>query len=175
MHAPWHALSASPPGDSPMPGGAQAGRMYAVVACPRCRKARVVEQGRRSASCGSCGRPLAVADLRVYHSGPALEEAQNAAGMLNAKLAGREKEFLAAFVPPAPREVRHDDPWNAAAAAARKAESESDRADAIARRLSQDLGTFDQDDLQKAFRLAGIPETRAPHHLGRMLATLVLF
>ena len=149
--------------------------MYAVIACPRCRKARVVEEGRKSASCGSCGRPLQVADLRVYHSGPVFEEAQNAAGLLNAKLAGREKEFLAAFVPPPPRAVRHDDPWHAAAAAARKADSETDRADAIARVLSQARGTFTQDDLQRAFRLADIPETRAPHHLGRMLAALVVF
>ena len=149
--------------------------MYAVIACPRCRKARVVEEGRKTASCGSCGRPLAMADLRVYHSGPGLEEAQHAAGLLNARLAGREKEYLAAFVPAAPRPVRHDDPWNAAAAAARKAESESDRADALARQLSEQMGSFAEEDLGKAFALAGLPEGRAAHHLGRMLAALVLY
>lgn len=149
--------------------------MYSVIACPRCRRARVVEGGRKSAACGSCGRTLDLADLRVFHAGAAFEEAQAAAGLLNAKLAGREAEFAAALVPPPPRPVRHDDPWNAAAAAARKAESESDRADHVAQQLTRELGTFTQDDLHKAFRLAGIPETRAPHHLGRMLHALVVF
>lgn len=149
--------------------------MYAVIACPRCRKARVVQEGRKTTSCGSCGRPLHVPDLRVYHQGPDLEDAQGAAGLLNAKLAGREKEFLAAFVPPPPREVRHDDPWHAAAAAARKADSESARADALARALCAAMGTFAEEDLARAFALAGLPESRAAHHLGRMLAALVLF
>ena len=150
--------------------------MYAVIACPRCRRARVVEQGRRSAPCARCGRPLAIADLRAYHSGPNLEEAQNAAGLLNAKLAGREEEFAAAFVPAAPRPARHDDAWNAAAAAARKAESESARADAIARELSRQMPDgFTDADLRRAFGLAGIPEARAGAHLARMAATLVVF
>lgn len=148
--------------------------MYAVIACPRCRRARVVEQGRRTAACGSCGRDLPIQDLRAHHAGPALEEAQHAAGLLNAKLAGRESEFARAFLPPPPREARHDDPWHLAAAAARSAEAEADRADAVARALTKEMGTFTQDDLHRAFRLAGIREARAPHHLGRMVAALVV-
>lgn len=150
--------------------------MYAVIACPRCRRARVVEQGRKSAPCARCGRPLSIPDLRVYHAGPNLEEAQNAAGMLNAKLAGREAEFAAAFVPPPPRAARHDDPWNAAAAAARKADSEADRADEVARELSRQIPQgFTEGDLARAFALAGLPEARAGTHLARMVSALVVF
>lgn len=136
----------------------------------------MVEQGRKSAPCARCNRPLPLADLRVYHSGENLEEAQNAAGLLNAKLAGREAEFAAAFVPPPPRPARHDDPWNAAAAAARKADSEADRADEVARELSRQIPPgFKEADLGRAFALAGIPEARSGAHLARMVATLVVF
>lgn len=150
--------------------------MYLVVACSRCRRARVVQQGRKSAPCAACGRSLDLPNLRAFHQGEDLGEAQNAAGLVNAKLAGREREFAAAFIPAAPREVKHDDAWHAAAAAARKAESESDRADAAARALSaQAEKGFTEDDFGRALALAGVPMQRAAHHLGRMVATQVVY
>lgn len=143
--------------------------MYVVVACNRCRRARVVEQGRKSASCAVCARTLELADLRAAYRGPFLDEAREAAGRLNATLAGREREYLAAMVVPAAPQPRHDNKWNAAAAAARKASGESGRADAVARAL----GEFEDAELAAAFALAGLREPA--RHLRRMLETQVVF
>lgn len=143
--------------------------MYLVIACPRCRRARVVEQGRKTASCSSCTRTLELADLRASYLGPILQEAQEAAGRLNAKLSGREEEYVAAMVLPAIPAPRHDDRWNAAAAAARRVSGETARADAVARAL----GEFEDGELAVAFELAGLRE--AGRHLRRMLATDVIF
>src|SRR5688500_17966298 len=101
--------------------------MYLVIACPRCRRSRVVEAGKKSTACGSCGRALALADLRPFATAATLPEAQHAAGLVNARLVGRERDFLASLLPQAAPPTRHDDPYDAAAAAARKAASEVDR------------------------------------------------
>lgn len=143
--------------------------MYLVVACNRCRRARVVQQGQRTTACAVCSRPLELRDLRPYYSGISLDEAQETAGRLNAKLAGREAEYLAAMVVPPPPEPRHDNKWNAAAAAARKASGEVARADAVARAL----GEFEDAELAAAFALAGLREPS--RHLRRMVETQIVY
>lgn len=142
--------------------------MYLVVACPRCRRARVVEHGRKTASCVSCARSLDLGDLRASYLGPDPGEAREVAGLQNARLAGREEEYLAARLVPPGRAPRHDNKWNAAAAAARRATGEAARADALARAL----GEFEDAELAAAFELAGL---RGPaRHLQRMIETRVV-
>ncbi|MEA3199253.1 MAG: hypothetical protein QOE90_681 [Thermoplasmata archaeon] len=145
--------------------------LYAVVACSRCRRGFVVEEGRKQATCAHCSRTLDLANVRAFHRGEDLEEARAALGQLNARLSGRAEEYARAFVPPAPRPASHDDAHQAAAAAARRAVSEKDRADAVARAL----GEFGLDDLARAFALAGLPTQKAEAHLARMLAAQVVF
>lgn len=150
--------------------------MYAVVACPRCRRSRIVARGRRTTECTSCGRRLVLADLRVYHEGEGFEEAQHAAGLLNAKLAGREEEYAQAILPDKePQAARHDTPWEAAAAAAREGGPEPDRVDRLARTLSARLGDFGEDDLARAMALANLKSDRVEAHLARMQTTMVLY
>lgn len=149
--------------------------MYAVIACPRCRRARVVEHGRKTAACASCNRPLVLADLRSYYAGPHFEEAQETAGLLNARLAGKGDDFARAMLPDRAPTPRHDDAWQAAAASARRATGESDRADAVARALGAEMRAFALDDLRRAFELAGLPAGKAEAHLKRMLETLVVY
>ena len=145
--------------------------MFQVVACSRCRRARIVEQGRKQATCGGCNRTLTLRDLRAFATTPSIAEAQSAVAVVNARLAGRERELAAAFVPEAPRARRHEDRFAEAAAAARRFSAEKDRADAIARAL----GSFAEDDLVRAFHIAGIPAAKAAAHLARMLATDIVF
>jgi hypothetical protein len=144
---------------------------YAVVACSRCRRSLLVEEGRKQASCAHCSRTIDLPNARPFHRGEDLEEARNAVGLVNAKLSGREAEFARAFIPAPPREARHDDRFEEAAAAARRAVSERDRADAIARKL----GEFSREDLERAFLLARLPAAKVEAHLKRMLATQVAF
>ena len=149
--------------------------MFQLVACPRCRRARIVEPGRKTASCGSCGRALVLADLRAQWSGESLDEARRMLGLVNARLDHRESEFAAGLVPPAPRARRHDGPHEEAAAAARAGRGEQDRVDRIARALGATLGEFHEGDLQKAMHLAGIPSNKTADHRDRMLTTHVIF
>lgn len=143
--------------------------MYVVVACNRCRRAKLVEHHRKTTTCAACDRPLELRDLKVHYSGMSLDEARETAGLLNATLAGREREYLAAMVVPAAPEPRHDNRWNAAAAAARKVSGETARADAVARALRE----FDDGELAAAFALAGLREPA--RHLRRMLETQVVY
>lgn len=143
--------------------------MYVVVACNRCRRAKLVEHHRKTTTCAACERPLELRDLKVHYSGMSLDEARETAGRLNATLAGREREYLAAMVVPAAPEPRHDNRWNAAAAAARKVSGETARADAVARALRE----FDDGELAAAFALAGLREPA--RHLRRMLETQVVY
>src|SRR5579859_5492190 len=99
---------------------------YAVVACSRCRRGLVVEEGRRQATCVRFARTLDLANLRAFHRGEDLDEARAALGRLNAQLSGRAEELARALIPPVPRATRHDDAHQAAAAAARRAVSEKD-------------------------------------------------
>lgn len=142
-----------------------------MVACPRCRRAKVVEQARRQTTCPSCSRTLRLADLRAFHVAEDLDSARLAAGQVNARLAGRASEFGAALVPSAPRATRHDGPLDRAAAMTRRASSEKDRADLVARAL----GDFTSDQLAEAFHVAGLPAAKAEAHLARMLATDVVY
>lgn len=150
--------------------------MFLVIACPRCRRAKVVEPHRKTTTCGSCTRPLRVADLRAFARAETTDEARAACGIVNARLAGREREYHEAILAPAPM-VRpaHDDRFAAAAAAARRFASEADRVDAIARALSIRMRDFGEDDLATAFDVAGIPRRRVDDHLRRMRMTSVVF
>src|SRR5438874_2216144 len=149
--------------------------VFQLITCPRCRRARLVEPGRKTASCGSCGRTLVLADLRSQWAGEALDDARRMLGAINARLDGREAEFAVGIVPPAPRPRKHDGPHEAAASAARGGRGEADRVDRIARALGQTMGEFSDGDLQKAMHLAGVPSTKATDHRDRMLVTHVIF
>lgn len=146
--------------------------MLQVVACPRCRRAKVVEAGRKTAQCASCANGLELAHLRAYWSGDDPEEARHAAGLVNARLAHADEAFAQAMLPSAPpRPARHDDAFDAAAAATRRASSEKDRVD----RLVKALGTFTRAELASAFDRAALPIAKLDAHVRRMLETAVIF
>lgn len=145
--------------------------MFQLVACSTCRRAQVTERGRKQATCVRCSRTLDLQNLRAFLVTTSLEGAQQAAGMLNARLAGREAEYAQALILPARPAPRHDDRFAAAAAAARTATSEKDRADAIARALRE----FTESDLALAFKMTGLPAAKLETQLKRMLATDVVF
>lgn len=98
-----------------------------VIACARCRRAKVVERGRKTTTCAVCGAGLKVPQARVLFESEDEEAAREAAGLANARLAGREAEYqrsLSALSPagPALPATRHEAAlraWRAAPPAAR--------------------------------------------------------
>jgi hypothetical protein len=143
-----------------MPGlrGAAAMGALWVVACSRCRQAKVCGAGQKTTTCGHCGRTLDLAQLKkhVVTEDPAV--AAHAAGKLNAALAGNLKAFDAEAVPLPPPQPK------------------GDRA-AQARRVALDLalrGPFAAPDLAEALVKAGV-QGEAEEHLERLLKAGVLY
>ena len=146
---------------------------YAVVACPKCRKARVVEPGRAQAQCAHCGHVVKLADAVMTLFG-SLEEAQAAVGASNAKAARRTEEFVQAHVPPAPAPERHESAADRAAARARGAGPEARRIEAVARALSEEGRAFTEEEFLTACEGAGIAPARSAAHLTRLVELRVV-
>lgn len=134
-----------------------------VVACPRCRKAKVCRAGQRTTTCGHCGRRLGLAGLRKHLETPSPEAARRAAGLLNARLAGRLDAFLEA-----PREAAPAHPSRASRGGL------AGRVRALALELAAH-GPFREEDFAAALARAGLPVGDAAEHLARLVAEGSLF
>lgn len=129
-----------------------------VVACSRCRQAKVCKAGQKTTTCGHCSRTLELATLNKHLETSDPAAAAHAAGLLNAKLAGRLDAFTAEAVP--------------VPAAQRK----GDQA-AQVRRAALELalqGPFDEADFAEALQRAGV-QGDAEEHLERLVASGVLW
>jgi hypothetical protein len=72
---------------------------YAVVVCPNCKNAFIIEPGHKTVSCRSCNKRLDAARLKVFFASDDLKEAQMARGSVVAGISGDP----AAFEEAAPR------------------------------------------------------------------------
>lgn len=129
-----------------------------VVACSRCRKAKVCSAGQKTTTCGHCGRSLELAQLRKHLVTEDAGAAQQAAGMLNARLAGQLEAFLGQPVPQAP------------------APKHGDRATRL-RRVALDLaanGPFGETEFAAALERAGL-DGEPTDHLAQLVGAGVLY
>ena len=58
---------------------------YALLVCPKCGSAHVVELGSRTTSCARCRKRFETADALAIAKSESLAEVQNAYGAYNAK------------------------------------------------------------------------------------------
>jgi len=72
---------------------------FAVVVCPHCKNAFIMEPGHKTVSCRSCNKRLDAARLKVFFASDDFREAQTARASVIASLAGDS----AAFEEAAPR------------------------------------------------------------------------
>lgn len=130
-----------------------------VVACSRCRQAKVCAAGQKTTTCGHCSRTLELAHLKKHLETDDPQAAAHAAGLLNAKLAGRLDAFQEEAVPVAPPAPK------------------GDRATQM-RRLALDLalgGSFGEAQYAEALEKAGLAPDLAEEHLARLLTEGVLY
>lgn len=129
-----------------------------VVACSRCRQAKVCKAGQKTTTCGHCGRALELALLKKHLETTDDAAAQHAAGRLNALLAGRLDAFDAEAIPAAPVQPK------------------GDRGTQV-KRVALDLalrGPFGEGEFAAALAKAGL-EVEADEHLRRLVAAGVLY
>lgn len=132
--------------------------MLAVLACPRCRHAKVCDSAQKTTTCGHCSAKLDVRALRKHVETESADEAQRAAGLLNAKLAGRLDAFLDEAVPAAPPAKQGD---------------QATRVRKLALALAEQ-GAFDGARFAAELGGAGLDPSKAEEHLARLLAAGVL-
>lgn len=138
--------------------------VFGVVACPVCRKAKVFEVGRKTTTCGHCGRRLKLAELAIRHRSESLEDARHAVGILNARHAGAgEDAYVTAAGGAAEREPTRGEPVL----------GEARRVDAAVRGLGS--AVWDEAAFAAALENEGVPAARAPHHLARLVGSNVVF
>ena len=66
---------------------------FAVVVCPHCQNAFIMEDGHRTVSCRSCNKRIEAARLKVFFASDDFREAQAARGSVVAGLAGDAAAF----------------------------------------------------------------------------------
>jgi DNA replicative helicase MCM subunit Mcm2 (Cdc46/Mcm family) len=66
---------------------------YAVVVCPDCKNAFIIEPGHKTVSCRSCNKRLDAARLKVFLATDDFKEAQTARGSMVAKISGDTAAF----------------------------------------------------------------------------------
>ncbi len=69
---------------------------YAVVVCPHCKNAFLVEPGHKTVSCRSCNKRLEASRLKVFFASDDFREAQTARASMVAGLSGDQAAFEAA-------------------------------------------------------------------------------
>lgn len=70
---------------------------YAVVVCPHCKNAFIMEPGHKSVSCRSCNKRLEATRLKVFFESDDFREAQAARGSMVARISGDEDAFREAL------------------------------------------------------------------------------
>ena len=129
-----------------------------VVACSRCRQAKVCAAGQKTTTCGHCSRSLQLGLLKKHYEGEDAATAAHVAGKLNAKLAGQLDAFLSEAVPQAPPKKLGDKPTQV-------------------KRVALDLalgGPFAVPDFEAALKKAGL-DGDAGEQLARLVAAGVLY
>ncbi len=66
---------------------------FAVVACPHCKNAFIMEPGHRTVSCRNCNKRLDAARLKVFFASDDFKEAQTARASVVAGLSGDSAAF----------------------------------------------------------------------------------
>ncbi|PSG97327.1 hypothetical protein BRD56_06610 [Thermoplasmatales archaeon SW_10_69_26] len=155
---------------------------YLVVGCSGCGTPRVAEADKSTAQCPRCGTTIQLDKARIHARTDELAKAQDAVGQVNAQRAGGElvrpdrstpaeaageetDEADEGGVEPSPS-ARDD--IDRALAQAREVSSERMRVRLTAEGLTQQLGTFTEEDWLAAMDRLDVSEPRAREHLQRL-------
>lgn len=150
---------------------------YLVVGCSSCGTPRVAEADKSTAECPRCGTTIRLESAKVHARTDELAKAQDAVGQVNAQRAGGElvrPDRSDGAVPEQGSEEPEADASSArddidrALVQAREVSSERMQVRLTAEGLTEQLGTFTEEDWLEAMARLDVSEARAREHLERL-------
>lgn len=129
--------------------------MYGAVLCSRCRKAMAVDLRNETASC-QCGNVLKLKEIKKFFESADQRETASAVGRMNAELEGGTEEWESMVEGSVGSDS--EDPYSKMISAASSMSDSQERMELVARGLTDILGSFSRNDLQKALRMLGMKE-----------------
>ncbi len=129
--------------------------MYGVVVCPRCKRAKGVDDRRRTTTC-VCGFEIHVAPRRMRARTERAADLPDLVGRVNAEIAGGLKAYEADLA--LRRRARPRDVHARVIAMAAKAGDRSARIRSAASELTRELEVFTLDDWSRVLAGLGLPD-----------------
>lgn len=140
---------------------------YATIVCPACQGAWTVETRHESASCPRCRQKVRLAERKpIWHG----DDVAGAHAALAMHAGGPDAVNQVSARPRPAALLPHDSATLAAASRANGIVNRSEKAEAVARALTE-TGLAGHTDLLRALGEAGLDEDRAVLEVARMLAT----
>ncbi|MFP4000768.1 MAG: DUF5817 domain-containing protein [Thermoplasmata archaeon] len=120
---------------------------YGIIVCSNCRTPKTVLLKDETTKCHQCGERLDIGRMKLHYKTGSREEASWAIGRLNAKMSGEEL--------PEKEEKEAKSPHGKASEKAEIADDERERLNIIGRVLTEEVGSFELEDLEKVYELLG--------------------
>ncbi|MFW6064349.1 MAG: DUF5817 domain-containing protein [Candidatus Natronoplasma sp.] len=120
---------------------------YAIIVCSRCRTPKTALLTNKTTKCHQCGKRLTLKKMKIHYRTDSKEEASWAIGRLNAEMRGGEL--------PEKEDSEEKGPYVKASKEAEVADNEGERLEIISRVLSEEVGTFGIEDVEKVYELLG--------------------
>jgi len=127
-------------------------RMYGVVVCSRCRKARAVDLRTKTARC-QCGNTLKLKETKKFFESSDQREVASAVARMNAELEGGTEEWEKMTDDSSKPDV--DDPYAKIVADASSTTNNQERLEIVAKGLTVAFGSFSHLELGKVMRMLG--------------------
>jgi len=120
---------------------------YGIIVCSRCRTAKTALLTNKTTKCHQCGKRLTLEKMKIHYRTDSKEEASWAIGRLNAEMGGGEL--------PEKEGEEEKGPHVKASKQAEIADNERERLEIISRVLSEELGSFKIEDVERVYELLG--------------------
>lgn len=143
--------------------------MYGVVVCSRCRNARAVDLGRKTARC-QCGNTIELKEAKRFFESSNQREVAAAVAGLNAELKGGTEEWKSS-IGDLKKEAK--DPYTRIVMNASAMSSQKEKLEAAVKGLTSAFGSFTKKELEKVLRSLGIKDVE--ERLQDMLRESIIF
>lgn len=154
---------------------------YCILRCPGCSKAKNVLANTKTARCDFCSKRFDVRNRKIFFTTDNVHEAVEVIGRLNSELAGNGKQFISALeegmlVESGGKDrAAFDSVYQYIGYRLSEASGEKKKMETAVRLLTDELGTFNMDDLCRALEEANHGTERAEKYVEIMIRANMLF